>query len=150
MAEEQKQLFPVIDVPDFAAYEERYDRKYHPSVRWDLAKGDFVRDGANRMVSADGLEAYRIWCVKTVQTERYACLAYNSDIGSEMEKAMKEPDEKAVESAVERTITEALMANPRTAAVEGFSFTWLSGDSLLVEFTVRSAEDDKFRISVTI
>ena len=38
-------------------------------VRWDPAEGDFVRDGANRMVECDGREAYSIWCFKIAQTE---------------------------------------------------------------------------------
>lgn len=75
------------------------------------------------------LEAYKIWCVKAVSTERYSCLGYDDDIGAEMEDAMKEEDDTAVELAIERTIEEALMVNPRTESVEDFwyLFWYLSG-----------------------
>ena len=37
---------------------------------------------------------------------------------------MKEEDDTAVELAIERTIEEALMVNPRTESVEDFEFEW--------------------------
>ena len=146
---EEKNLFPVVEVPELIQESERYDEKYRPSVAWDLEAGDFVRNGANQLVESDGREAYRVWCVKVVNTERWACLAYPDSIGTEMEAALKEKDHKAVESAVERTITEALLVNPRTEYVREFSFTW-NGDELYCSFTVKGVEWESFPLSVTI
>ena len=129
-------LFPVVEVPDFISESTEYDTQYKRSVRWDPVKGDFVRDGANRMVECDGREAFAIWCFKIAQTERYRCLAYPDSIGTEMERAMDNDDEKTVESMVQRTITDALMVNPRTEYVRDFVFTW-NGDNMHCTFLVK-------------
>lgn len=141
-------LFPVIEVPEFISESARRDTRYRRSVRWDPAAGDFVRDGANRMVECDGIEAFALWCFKTAQTERYRCLAYPNAIGTEMERAMSDDDEKTVESMVQRTITDALMVNPRTENVRDFDFSW-NGDSMHCTFRVKGVGNDEV-ITVTI
>lgn len=135
-------LFPVVEVPEFISESTEYDTKYKRSVRWDPVKGDFVRDGANRMVECDGREAFAIWCFKIAQTERYRCLAYPDVIGTEMERALDNDDEKTVESMVQRTITDALMVNPRTEDVREFEFTW-NGDSMHCSFKVKGIDWDE-------
>lgn len=147
--DEEMGLFPVVEIPDFAEEEDDYDTEYRPSLSWSLEKGDFVRDTANKIVASDGLEALKVWCVKTVQTERYTCLAYNGDIGTEMEEAAKEEDENAVELAIERTITEALKVNPRVEAVEDFDFSWGS-DAVKVSFKVAASGWEDFPIEITL
>lgn len=142
-------LFPVVEVPELIEESEQYDEKYKPSVAWDLEKGDFVRTGANQLVESNGREAYRVWCIKNVLTERYTCMAYQDSIGTEMEPALKEKSNGAVESAVERTITEALLVNPRTEYVRGFYFVW-NGDELHCSFTVKGIDWEEFPLSATI
>lgn len=144
-----EQLFPVIDVPEFVEDDGLYDNRYHPSVRWDYEKGDFVRDGANKLLEADGREAYMIWCIKAVSTERYTCLAYPEEIGTEMEAAMKEANTEATESAVERTITEALLVNPRTEYVREFDFD-TEGDEMRCSFVVKGISYDEFKLSLLL
>ena len=141
-------LFPVVQVPEFMSENAGYDTEYRRSARWDPAAGDFVRDGANRMVECDGREAYSIWCFKIAQTERYRCLAYPDSIGVEMERALDNDDEKTVESMVHRTITEALMVNPRTEDVLDFEFSW-DGDNMHCRFKVKGAGWDE-QITITI
>lgn len=136
---EGKGLFPVIQAPEFIKETLEQDKKYKKSVKWDLEKGDFIRDQANRLVECDGIEAYKIWCLKVVLTERFECLAYPGEIGVEMEEAMKEPDNKAVESVVERTIQEAIEVNPHTEYVRGFSFWW-EGDEIHGSFLVKGVD----------
>lgn len=142
-------LFPVVDVPEFIDYDSEYDKTYRESVAWDIEKGDFIRDGRNRIVSCDGLEAYRVWCFKVAQTERFRCQAYSSDIGVEMEDALKEQTNDAVESSIERTITEAIMANPRTETVGDFSFAW-NGDAVTCEFYVKGVDWERFPLAITV
>lgn len=141
-------LFPVVEVPDFISENTEYDTQYKRSVRWDAEKGDFARDGANRMVECDGREAFAIWCFKIAQTERYRCLAYPDSIGTEMERAMDNDDERTVESMVQRTIEDALMVNPRTEYVRDFSFTW-DGDNMNCSFKVKGIGWDEI-ITITI
>lgn len=133
------QLFPVVEVPDFIPESTRYDTKYRRSAKWDPAAGDFVRDGVNRMVECDGREAFAIWCFKIAQTERYRCLAYPDSIGTEMERALDNDDERTVESMVQRTITDALMVNPRTEEVRDFVFSW-DADNMHCTFVVKGIQ----------
>ena len=74
------------------------------------------------MVEATGKEAYMQWCMKVTATERDAFLAYSTRIGTEMEYAAAQPDHPSVEASVERTVTEALMVNPKTEYVGGLTF----------------------------
>jgi len=141
------ELFPVIDVPDIAEEEEEYDTEYKRSVRWDPDTGDFVRDGSNNMVECDGKESYMIWCYKMVQTERYCHMSYMEevtgvDLGVEMEEALGESDHKITESMITRTVTEALMVNPRTEYVRNFVYAW-EGDELHFTFEVKGIDFDK-------
>ena len=143
-----KMLFPVAEVPDFIELKSRYDRRYKRSMKWDSATGDFVRNGANQIVECDGMEAYAIWCFKVAQTERYRCRAYPSCIGVEIEKAMADSDTKTVESMMQRTITDALMVNPRTEYVGDFVFAG-KGDDSHCTFIVKGLKwDKKIKISV--
>ena len=101
-------LFPVEESPEFIQESEERDNQYRYTVAWDVEKGDFILDGKNRMETCNGMEGYKVWCCKMALTQRYACLAYPDEIGTELDEALNEPDEEAVQSALERTITEAL------------------------------------------
>lgn len=147
--EEERSLFPVVDIPDFEEDEDDYETEYKPSLRWDLEKGDFVRNAENRVKESEGLEAFKVWCVKTVMTERYSCLAYDDDMGTEMDEARQEDDENATELAMERTIEEALSAHPLTESVEGFSFVW-EADAVRVSFTVVAIGWESFSVEVVL
>lgn len=140
-------LFPVVEVPEFIQETVPYDTQYKRSIRWDPAKGDFVRDGANRLAECDGREAFAIWCFKTAQTERYRCLAYPDTIGAELERALGSDDEKTVESMVQRTITDAIMVNPRAEEVRDFVFS-RDGDTMHCIFKVKGIYRNDFTIRI--
>lgn len=140
-------LFPVFEVPELDTQTQDQNRRYKPSVYFDFEKGDFRRDAAYRMTVATGKEAYIQWCRKVVMTERDAFLAYSTDIGIEGEAALAEADRAAVESALEKTITEALMVNTHTEYVRGFEFTWCA-DDLRMTFTVKGKEWEETTVSV--
>lgn len=140
-------LFPVDESPKFIPESEERDNQYRPTVAWDVEKGDFILDGKGRMETCNGMEGYKVWCCKMALTQRYVCLAYPDEIGTELEEALGEPEEKAVQSALERTITEALMVNPRTEYVRDFSFEW-EGDNVSCSFVVKGVESDQFQITI--
>lgn len=140
-------LFPVFEVPELETQTQNQTRQYKPSVYFDFEAGDFRRDGAYRMTTSTGKEAYMQWCRKVVMTERDACLAYSTDIGIEGEAALAEADRAAVESALEKTITEALMVNTHTEYVRDFEFIW-GADELRMTFTVKGKEWDETGVSV--
>ena len=125
--------------------EGKYDREYRRSLRWDPVKGDFDLDGTGAITYADGYEGYRQWCLKISQTERFGCLAYPDEIGVEMDQAIALDDHAAVESMVRRTVTEALLTNPRTVAVTDFSFEW-DGETVYGSCVVHAREMDDFTL----
>ncbi|MCD8011657.1 MAG: DUF2634 domain-containing protein [Lachnospiraceae bacterium] len=146
MADQLFQVFELPDIPD----DEQYDERYRSSVSFDFEKGDFVRDGANRMVVAEGKDVFLQWCLKTVATERDAFLAYSTDIGTEFEELRDVPDRESRESEIERMITEALLVHPACEYVRNFEFEH-EGDETWVTFTVKGypwEEDDSLTVSV--
>lgn len=144
---EANQLYPVFDVPELVTTTAAEEQKYKPSVFFDYALGDFRRDGAGKIAVAEGREAYAQWCVKVAMTERMEHLAYNSDIGIEMRDALSQADIEAVKSAIERTITEALMVNKETEYVRDFEFTYAPSE-LKCEFTVKGKDWEEIRLAV--
>ena len=143
----EKQLYPVFEVPDFVAKKNEENRKqqYKPSVYFDYATGDFRLDGAGRMAGASGREAYMQWCIKTVMTERDVFLAYSTKYGAELETSLAQSDRASVEASLERTITEAIMANPKTEYCRDFTFTWPEPDSCDCEFVVKGRGYDEIQ-----
>jgi len=121
-------LFPVFEVPGTIIEERKLDKKFKPAPFFDIEKGDFLITGANRLIYGSGYDAWVFWCTKTVLTQRWSCLAYSENAGIEIEQAFAQKDRAAVESHFERTITEALLADPkgRTVYVKNFEFKWLA------------------------
>lgn len=127
-------LFPAFDLPEET--EEQEDEKYYPSVYFDFEKGDFRLDGSFRMVQADGREAYIQWCLKMLETEREAYLAYSDQLGVEFEALHNTPTREERESDIEETIIDALMVHPCTEYVRDFEFEH-HADSCTVTFAVK-------------
>ncbi len=143
-------LYPAFDMPELAEQQETEPApKYGKSWLFDFKKGDFVVDGAGRVVEADGHTAWVQWCVKTVLTQRFAHVIYSFDYGTELEEALKQPSRKAVEAELERAITEALLADPRTEMVRDFTFEW-EGDIVKVSFTVVPVIGEPARLEVVL
>ncbi len=142
-------LFPTVSIPSLSKPVQDNDIRYKRSMAWDLKSGDFVRDGSGRILEDTGRDAYIVWCVKVSTTERYSRSGYPNSIGSEIEAARKEKSNEAVELALERTIREALMVNPRTEYVRDFLFTWSNGDNLNVSFTVKGKNLEEFQITIS-
>ena len=128
-------LYPVFEMPELMEQQQTEPApKYGESWFFDFTKGDFVMDGAGRVLQTDGYTAWAQWCVKTVLTERFAYLAYSQNYGTEIETALRQPSRQAVEAELERAITEALLVDPRTEIARDFSFAW-QGDEVYVSFT---------------
>ena len=128
-------LYPVFEMPEIDDPQQAEPApRYGKSWLFDFKKGDFVLDGAGRVVEADGHRAWIQWCVFTVLTQRFAHVIYSFDYGTELKEALRQPSRRAVEAELERVINEALLADPRTEMVRNFVFEW-EGDSVKVRFT---------------
>ena len=144
-------LYPVFEVPALAEEELAQEERYKKSVYFDFEKGDFLLSGDGKLKIANEQETYIQWCLKVAQTERYSCLAYSNDIGVEMVESLKQNKRAMQESMIARTLTEALMADPkgRTASVTNFSFEWTAPDALTVTFKVTGKNGSEETLSVS-
>lgn len=144
-------LFPVFDAPEEADEDEDLQAQYAPAPMWDMEKGDFVTDGSGRMLYGSGLDAWALWCVKAVMTQRWAHGAYSENEGIEAEESFAEPDREAAESSFERTVTEALLADPegRTVQVRDFEFDW-EPDSLRISCEIVGSDGIAERITAML
>lgn len=143
-------LYPVFEIPELVEQQQtELAPKYGKSWLFDFKKGDFVLDGAGRVVEADGHTAWMQWCIKTILTQRFAYVIYSSDYGTELEEAQKQPHRKAVEIELERVITEALLVDPRTEMVKDFVFEW-EGDTVKVSFVVVPVVGPSERLEVIL
>lgn len=68
MAESQK-LYPVFEIPAMQASDDTEEQVFLPAPLFDFDTGDFVRDGANRVVMVNGRDAFMLWVLKTLQTQ---------------------------------------------------------------------------------
>jgi hypothetical protein len=141
-------LYPVFEIPSVTAISTEAQREYKPSPMFDYEKGDFVRDGANRIVMCDGYEGFKQWCIKALKTERGSCLTY-SGVGIESEAASAESGRLAVQAAYERTITETLLMNPNTERVKNFEFEW-DANELQISFTIQARDWVAFNIELSV
>lgn len=118
---------------------------------FDFDEGDISLDGAGRVVMADAREAWLMWCVKAVLTEKGACLAYSDNIGTSLNWALEQTERAAQQEALINAITDALRADPsrRTLSVSDFSFTW-SADGVLVSFTLLGADGYQGKVSANM
>lgn len=144
-------LFPVFDVPATLVGETEAQGKYPAAPMWDVEAGDFVMDGARHTPYGSGYDAWVLWCTKSIMTQRWAHCGYSANEGIEAEQAFQEPDRQATESAFERTITEALLADPmgRTTQVRDFHFSW-KADCLWISCMVVGTNGDTAGIKAKI
>lgn len=139
-------LFPTFAVPKVVENKIPKENRTKKSVYFDFEKGDFSLESNGEIKTATPYDAWVQWCLKTVLTQRWAFLAYSTQAGVEIEEAFAQQDRKAQESYMEKTITEALLADPyqRTRRVYDFTFVWKT-DGVEVTFWVNGlwVEDKK-------
>lgn len=125
---------------------------YKNGIAFDDERGDFLRDGMNKLLDSDGIESWKSWCVNCVRTERYKHLAYSSDFGIEIDKAMNAGSREEAENILTREITDALMADPykRTKYIEEITYDWMAPDAVSVVVTVRGVDDTTIDVTAYI
>lgn len=156
MADEEKEFETVDEEEFFEGFvdeddEDEEDDEPERTISPNFSSTE-LRTSVNpvgRVNLGNELDAYRLWVMKCLLTERYKYLAYDTDFGVGLNEILESDDDRdIVESEVEREITEALEVDERTASVEDFSFSW-QGDELRVEFTVESVYGDEEMITLS-
>ena len=144
-----ERLYPTFDIPVSSGMSDRdVEQRFLPTPLFDFELGDFVRDGQNRVVMVDGRDGFILWVLKMMETQQGACLAY-LDRGVDAEGAMAEDSRAATQSALERTITEAVLSHPCAERVYDFEYEW-DADSVHVSFTVKPKAWAAFNAEMTI
>lgn len=130
-------LFPVFDVPRMIEPNKEPNNKMKESIYFDFQKGDFVLDDGGMLQTATPYDTWVQWCLKTIYTQRWSCLAYSDQVGIEMEEAFSQSDRQSQQRYLETTIRDALLSDPykRTKRVYDFDFDW-GADILHVTFVV--------------
>lgn len=125
---------------------------YRNGLAFDYQRGDFIRDGMHKMLDSDGIESWKSWCINCLQTERYKHLAYSTDFGIEIDKAMRASNREEAESILTRQITEAIMADPyeRTEYIEDIVYNWTAPDSVAVSVIIHGVNDATIDITAYI
>ncbi len=141
-------LFPTYDLPS-SELEDDTKGQYNPSVYFDFETGDFVRDGSNKLITAEGRDAYVQWCMKVIDTERDTCQAYSTNIGTELEGMVGKIDRKELEAEIISEVTDALMVHPCTEYVSDFLFEHGS-DYCNVSFIVKGRDWEEVRLSTVV
>lgn len=147
-----EQLYPVFDIPTTEDDEDTEgvyeDEHFWPGPLFDFVKGDFAQNGANQVVMVDGYDEYMIWVMKCIRTQIGTCTSY-PEFGIDIEGSIQETSHEAIEAALEKTITDGLMRNPRTDRIHDFDITF-NGDSIAVYFIVEPQGFPAFDMTMTI
>ncbi len=117
--------------------------KYLNGVAFDYETGDFRRDGRHKLLDSHGIESWKAWCINCIQTERYKHLAYSTDFGIETEPVFRAESREEAESALNRQIIEAIMADPyqRAEYVADIEFTWEAPDAIKAYVIIQGVDD---------
>ena len=75
----------------------------------------------------------------------YFDYAYSTKYGAELEISLAQSDHASVEASLERTIIEAIMANPKTEYCRDFAFTWNGPDSCDCAFNIKGRGYDEIQ-----
>ena len=125
---------------------------YRNGISFDEKSGDFRRDGVHKMLDSDGIESWKSWCINCLQTERYSCLAYSTDLGIETAEIFGADSPEEAESILARQITEAILADPyqRAKYIEEITITWESPDTITADVTIQGIDDVTIDITAYI
>lgn len=103
-----------------------------PSLTYKL---DFERKRISGKI--DNEEAIKQLVMKILYTERYAYVIYSSQYGVELDRLIGK-DYDFIVSDLERTITEALLADDRILSITDFAAEQTAIDRMTATFTVNS------------
>ena len=132
-------LIPEFNIPEFIEESLKTDHEsiFKRSIDFDFKEGGIKRDGKNNLANANFIKTFNDWVVKALSTERGTCDFYSDNYGAEFEKIFRMNDRKQQEMAIEKTVTETILADDlkRARYINGFKFNWQVG-SVEVKFNV--------------
>jgi hypothetical protein len=100
---------------------------YPPAPLFDFVRGDFVRDGAGRIMRADGWTAWAQRSIKTILTRKRTSPLYSPEFGTSLDLDVLHRGRVARENAVHLDVRATLRRDPATLDVDQFTFTYTNG-----------------------
>lgn len=87
---------------------------------------DFARDGAHRVVMANGATAWAQWCEKCIATQKGASPYYPDWYGVDWNNALSSGDRALTENILSREISDTLKSDSygRLDYIESIKYTW--------------------------
>lgn len=121
---------------------------YPVSPMFDVNKGDFVVDKSGDIKMSQPEDAFKIWCYKAINVERFNKTAYSAGFGIETPPLDLYIENGAKESWLKRTITESIMGDAlqRASEVTDFKFNYFEPDSVEITFTVILKNGNSFEM----
>lgn len=121
------------------------------SFKFDFNAGEFVLTPTGKNAQTKNIDAWVEWCQKALMTARYRYLVYTRNYGQEFEDAIGQNYTKpAAESEIRRMAIECLTADPRTARVDNFVFTWLDASSVMFSCDIYNVLDESANITGSV
>lgn len=121
--------------------------QFGKSWTFDFAAGDFNLTPTGKVADSADEVAWLEWCKKALMTARYWFLIYSRNYGQEFDDLISRHLTRAGnESEIKRITTESLKVDPRTKAVENFTFTW-EGDRCYFTCEVSNVRGETANIS---
>lgn len=150
-------LFPsgfgdIILTEDEVNAEDMTRTGYKKSANFSFEKGDFLRNGSNKIMECTPFDAWVQWCQKCVITPRFQCDAYSTDIGIDLRDVIGSSSKSEAEAILTSEISEALAADPygRTDYVQSVEYNWISEDTVEATITVLGIEQTSATITAMI
>ena len=126
--------YPVFEIPGANEEEVIEGQEFKPCPLFDYEIGDFVRDGANRVVMVEGRDAYHTLVPQVLKTQKAHASATWTQ-GLTTRKRSQRPGSGSIRARA-HTITDALMSHPCTDRIYDFEYIWDS-DTLYMGFTIK-------------
>lgn len=85
---------------------------------WDFAKGDVLTDGAGRVVTVEGDQAWQQSVRMVVMTQQAAFAAFRREYGADLLALVGLDNDQDAEQVARRVFQAAVEADPRTASLK--------------------------------
>lgn len=116
---------------------------------YDFDQNKFVLQNGTPVI-VTGLEALKIFIIKTLKTARYRYLIHSWEYGCEIEDVLGKTLHKDIlESVIKDMITDAIVYDDRIDSVTDFKIL-NDGNTVNVSFVVKTSFDDELEVNTNV
>lgn len=118
--------------------------------KFDFEQGDIAFDPSGKPVMVQGQDAYTVWALKAILTERFVYPIYSPEFGTEIAELIRRDLPRSVlDSLLRQEIEDVLRLDPRTLQVHVESVRFRD-DRVDVDVRVRLAFGEETRMTVSV